>query len=265
MVDQNNFKKIDEIIKRVDRYKIEPIFSEEIESRNSRRVAESLTDNEIMETFITLIAFSQNANSKVVAAIIKSKIFKKIFADFNINEIAKLDPCDLEDKYWGEIGGIRFKRKLSKIVTLAKTIKKIKDKENVSLNEFLTNTEIPKRILSIDDVELFWLGFKKLRGVLTEYKVPFFRSPTSLLHFLLETGYDCIKPDLIVMRVAKKIGIVDKETGNKNLIKTVRTIQEYAIDRNIRPSIIDLYFLIDEGQAEAKKFVEKEFYHRQDD
>lgn len=91
-------------------------------------------------------------------------------------------------------------------------------------------------------------------------KVPFFRSTTSLLHFLLDTGYDCVKPDLVVMKVAKKIGIVEDENGEKNLIQTVRAIQEYSLYKGIRPSIIDLYFLIDEGQLGAVKFVEKEFY-----
>ena len=62
------------------------------------------------------------------------------------------------------------------------------------------------------------------------------------------------------MKVAKKIGIVKKENGDANLIQTVRAIQEYSIDRNIRPSVIDLYFLIDEGQLGAKKFVKNEFY-----
>ena len=63
------------------------------------------------------------------------------------------------------------------------------------------------------------------------------------------------------MKVAEKIGIVGKESVDKNLIQTVRTIQEYSIDRKIRPSVIDLYFLIDEGQLGAKKFVKDEFYN----
>jgi hypothetical protein len=78
----------------------------------------------------------------------------------------------------------------------------------------------------------------------------------------LAVGYDCVKPDLVVMKVAKKLNIVDNETGDKNLRKTVRFIQEYSVDRKIRPSIIDLYFLIDEGQMGAKKFVRQDFYDK---
>ena len=73
-------------------------------------------------------------------------------------------------------------------------------------------------------------------------------------------GYDCVKPDLVIMKVAKKIGMIEKQSGEKNLTKAVKMIQEYSLSRNIRPPVIDLYFLIDGGQAGAKKFVKKEYY-----
>ena len=76
------------------------------------------------------------------------------------------------------------------------------------------------------------------------------------------TGYDCVKPDLVVMKVAKKLNIVDNVLGDKNFRKTVRFIQEYSIDRKIRPSVVDFYFLIDEGQMGARKFVKPEFYQK---
>ena len=250
------FEQIDNIIKKVDKYKIEPIFSIEKKARNSRKVADELSESKIIEIFTTLIAYSQNANSILVEEIIKKGIFKVIFADFDIDEIVKMNPCDLADNYWEKISGIRQQAKLFHIVSLARKIKKIG-----SFNELLTLTEIPKVIKTEKDIDDFWIGFKKLKKVMEINKVPFFRSTTSLLHFLLETGYDCVKPDLVIMKVSRKIGIVDKESGDRNLIKTVRTIQEYSIDRKIRPSIIDLYFLIDEGQLGAKKFVKNEFYN----
>ncbi len=250
------FEHIDNIIKKIDNYRVEPIFSNELEFRKNRKVSDNLSENEIIEIFTTLIAYSQNANSKLVEQIIKSGIFNKIFADFDINEIVKMNPCDLADEYWAKIDGIRQQAKLFHIVSLARKIKKIG-----SFNKLLTKTEIPKIIKTENDIDDFWIGFKKLKKIMEVNKVPFFRSTTSLLHFLLETGYDCVKPDLVIMKVAKKIGIVEKESGDKNLIQTVRTIQEYSIDRKIRPSVIDLYFLIDEGQLGAKKFVKDEFYN----
>jgi len=250
------FKHIDNNIEKINNYKVEPIFSNEIQSRNNRIISNDLTENEIIEIFTRLIAYSQNANSKLVEQIIDTGIFNKIFADFDINKIVEMNPCDLADEYWVKIGGIRQQAKLFHIVSLARKIKKIG-----SFNKLLTETKIPNIIKTENDIDDFWIGFKKLKKIMEANKVPFFRSTTSLLHFLLETGYDCVKPDLVIMKVSKKIGIVEKESGDKNLRKTVRTIQEYSIDRKIRPSVIDLYFLIDEGQLGAKKFVKDEFYN----
>jgi hypothetical protein len=250
------FLQIDKIIESVNNYKIEPIFSVEVAVRNKRKAPENLTENEIIEIFANLIAFSQNANSKLVEQIINSGILKEVFADFDINKIVEMNPCDLADKYWEKIGGIRQQAKLFHIVSLARKIKKIG-----SFTKLLTETKIPKEIKNEKDIDQFWNGFFELKEIMEKNKVPFFRSTISLLHFLLETGYDCIKPDLVVMKVSKKIGIVSEETREKNLIKTVRAIQEYSIKRKIRPSIVDLYFLIDEGQFGAKKFVKNEFYN----
>lgn len=64
------------------------------------------------------------------------------------------------------------------------------------------------------------------------------------------------------MKVAQKIGIVDSNKGDTNFRKVVRTIQEYCVDRKLRPSIVDLYFLIDEGQKAAKKYVRSDYYNQ---
>lgn len=140
---------------------------------------------------------------------------------------------------------------------MARKIKKIG-----SFADILNQTNIPTTIKTKNDIETFWLGFDELLNTLKNNKIPFFQSTTSLLHFLLDIGYDCVKPDLVVMKVAKKLKIVDSETGDKNFRKTVRFIQEYSVDRRIRPSIIDFYFLIDEGQMGAKKIVRPEFYKK---
>lgn len=62
------------------------------------------------------------------------------------------------------------------------------------------------------------------------------------------------------MKVSKKLQIVELETGDRNFRKAVKAIQEYCIDRKIRPSIVYFYFLIDEGRMGARKFVTKAFY-----
>lgn len=251
------FSDIDNIIETVDRFKIEPLFSEEKNRRQNKIVSTLLDDNEILKILSYLIAFSQNSNSEIVEQVLKSGKFDKAFEDFKIENVIKLNPCDIADEHWSSIKGIRQQAKLFHIVSLARKIKNIG-----SFTGILNQTNIPTSIRTKNDIQAFWIGFDKLLATLKNYKIPFFQSTTSLLHFLLDIGYDCVKPDLVVMKVAKKLNIVDTETGDKNFRKTVRLIQEYSVDRNIRPSIIDLYFLIDEGQMGAKKFVKPDFYKK---
>jgi hypothetical protein len=166
----------------------------------------------------------------------------------------KLNPCDIADNHWTSIKGIRQQTKIFQIVSLARKISRIG-----SFADILNETNIPKTINNEKDIEDFWLGFDILLKTLKNNKIQFFQLTTSLLHFLLDIGYDCVKPDLVVMKVAEKLKIVDNETDDKKFRKTVRTIQQYSIDRKIRPTI-DFYFLIDEGQRGAKKFVKQDFY-----
>jgi len=132
-------------------------------------------------------------------------------------------------------------------------------KDNTVL-ELLTTPPIPKTIKSESDIKEFWSGFKILQQKLKSTNTPFLRETTTLLHFLLDIGYDCIKPDSAVMKASKKIGIVESETGEKNLIKTVKFIQNYALKKDLRPCTIDLYLLIAGKQTEASLLVDKIFY-----
>lgn len=251
------FSEIDKLIETVDLFKADPLFSDEKSRRQSKFVSIIPNNNEILKTLSYLIAFSQNSNSESVEQVLKSGKFDKAFNDFKIEEVIKLNPCDIADNHWNSIKGIRQQAKLFHIVSLARKIKNIG-----SFADILNQTNIPKSIKTHSDISDFWNGFDQLLTTLKDNKIPFFQSTTSLLHFLLDIGYDCVKPDLVVMKVAKKLNIVNNETGDKNFRKTVKFIQEYSVDRQIRPSIIDFYFLIDEGQMGAKKFVRPEFYKR---
>ncbi len=249
------FNEIDDLIKKVDNYRNEPLFSKEKTNREKKTVSPLLDDNLILRNLSHLIAYSQNANSKLVEKLLMSGDFDKVFGNFNIDYVAKLNPCDVADEHWAKIKGIRQQTKIFHIVTLARKIK-----QSGSFATILNEINIPKTIKTENDIKNFWIGFNVLLSELKSKKIPFFQSTTSLLHFLLDIGYDCVKPDLVVMKVAKKLKIVDEETGDKNFRQTVKFVQEYSIDRKVRPSVIDLYFLIDEGQMGARKFVRKEFY-----
>jgi hypothetical protein len=130
-----------------------------------------------------------------------------------------------------------------------------KMKEIGSLYRVIENSNIPHKIDTLYDIDQFWIAFKDLKKTLNDKKVPFIRSTTTLLHLLLHIGYDCVKPDSAVMKASLKFGIVEQDTGEKNLHRTVRTIQEYSVLNNLRPAELDFYFLIHGGQAWASQFV----------
>lgn len=248
------FQEIDEIIRSIDQFK-SSLFEGELHKRQNKLFSPFLNDDEVLKKLSYLIAYSQNANSELVEQVLKTGKFDEAFRSFKIDEVVKLNPCDIAEIHWTSIQGIRQQAKLFHIVSLARKIEKIG-----SFSETLNNNQIPKTINSENDIIQFWTGFDQLLKILKTNKIPFFQSTTSLLHLLLDIGYDCVKPDLVVMKVAKKLNIVDSVAGDKNFRKTVRFIQEYSISRKIRPSVVDFYFLIDEGQMGAKKFVTEDFY-----
>lgn len=249
------YRKIDLLINKVDEFNIGDDFTNEVNRRRSKIPTPFKNDDELLKTFAYLIAYSQNANSELVEQILNSGSYDKAFENFEINKVVNLNPCDIVDTHWEKMKGIRQQAKIFHIVSLARKLKTIN-----SLNKLINEVKIPKEINTIEDIDEFWLGFDQLLKSLKHHKIPFFQSTTSLLHFLLESGYDCIKPDLVVMKVAKKLKVVEEVNGDKNFRKTVRMIQEYSLSRKVRPPVVDFYFLIDEGQRGAKKFVKPEFY-----
>jgi hypothetical protein len=55
---------------------------------------------------------------------------------------------------------------------------------------------------------LFWESFDNTRYYLGDIGFPFFAEFTSLCHLLSDLGFDCAKPDSIVMGVAERLGII---------------------------------------------------------
>ena len=263
VIEGKNLKKIfldiDSIIRKVDSARKEPEFSKEIEVRNQKNPDIITDDAGILRLFASLIAFSQNAPSDKVEALLQKGIFDNVFHNFEIRRVSQINPQDIINKHWDDIKVIRFKKKVSSIVGCAKSFESIEAKYG-SFVTLLKKSDIPKCVKSETDVDRFWNGFNNLKDIMEDVEMPFFRSSTSLLHFLLHIGFPCIKPDLIVMRVAKEIGIVDSEKGEGNLLRTVKVIQLYSIDKDIKPSIVDLYLLIHGGQKWAMQFVTPSFY-----
>lgn len=252
------FQQIDKIIADINSFKVDPDFSKEIQSRNLRSAPKELTDEKLLETFATLIAYSGQAPSDKVKEVLDTGIFKTMFEGFNVEQVVLMNPCNLVETYWDKVRPIRYQTKLFQIVMFARRIKKIG-----SLSSLLTNSQIPVRLHSQNDIDFFWSGFDILQTNLKRAKVSYLKETTTLLHYLLDAGFDCVKPDLVVMKVAQRIGIVESNKGDKNFRIAVRFLQEYCVARQMRPSVIDFYLLIDGGQKEMKKLVHPDFYARQ--
>jgi len=250
-------KKIDELIHQIDEFRLEPGFTKEVNRRNVNEVVNNLHDEQFLEIAVELIAYSQSAKSSKVREVLDNGDLPRMFANYDAKKISVMNPCDLADDNWMRIKGIRQKHKLFQIVMLARNIDR-----GFNMQNLLKQAQIPKTLENKKDVKNFWIGFKKLRKSIKMQNPPFLGELTSLLHFLLMIGYDCAKPDVIVMKAAKSIGIVDNK-GNDNdtkKIAVIRAMQEYAVKNSIRTSIIDFYFLVWNGQSEASNLVKPEFY-----
>ena len=243
------YKKLDAIFKNIDDCRKEPNFDQEINLRNSKVPNENMSENELFEKMAILICFSQNAKSDPVSKMIQKPEFSEIFHNFDVDSVANMDPNIIIYEYWDLLKPIRFKSKISSIVKCAALIGSGK----FNLPAMLKN--IPVRVQTQGDIKEFWKNFIILRKDLKKIKMPFYANTTSLLHLLLYLGYDCIKPDTIVMKVAiNDLNIVTGKSDN-DLIKVVTFVQEYAVYKHIRPAIVDFYLLIYGGQTWAKQFI----------
>lgn len=113
------FKAIDEMVERVDRFKVDPCFSKEVDERRNQTPDLGLNDDEILRLLVALIAYSNNAKSEKVTPLVERQIFKPIFKDYRTEEAARLSAEDIRRTHWQEIKSIRFKYKVDSMVRCA--------------------------------------------------------------------------------------------------------------------------------------------------
>lgn len=254
------YEKLDALKLKVDKAKKEPIFSEEVNTRNNRYEKTVETEkNNLLRVMASLIAFSNNAPSDTVGEIIESGVFEKVFHKFDLDIVTNLNADNIITDNWHSIRSIRFKKKVDAIIDCAKLLQKI-GKDKSSIESLYKSFNLPKEINSEADIVKFWEQFDRILANYKRLGMPYFKNDTTLLHLLLHLGFPCIKPDLIVMKVAASLGIVaDKDNYNtyspseKKLVVT--TIQRYCLQRNIKPAVLDLYFLIYGGQKYYLNYV----------
>lgn len=227
---------------------------------NSRNLPD---DRGMMRIFAVAIAYSQNARSKQVGVLIETEEFRRAFAEFDPAKLARMRPGVILDRHWPHLSSMRFRGKVDRIVRCAEVLCGIQ-KEFGSFAVYLRSFRIPQRLRRSDDLDAFWERFDLLRADLRQREMPFFRSTTSLLQLLLDLDFDSVKPDLIVMRLARRIGIVDQENGESALRECVRSIQEYSIGRSRRAAVLDLALLAFGGQSGASQLLSKKFCSHSD-
>ena len=128
----------------------------------------------------------------------------------------------------------------------------------------LNAKRIPVLIQTPADLDAFWRGFKAQLDEFRRIQIPYLGNLTTLCHLFLELGYDCAKPDTIVMKTAQDLQLGGFTSAmsftDKRRRKTVRLMQLYTLCRGIRTQVVDLYFLIHGGQTGAREYVQSDFY-----
>lgn len=260
----NTFDFFDAMRAKVERHKIEPLFSVEINSRNNRYENTILEENNnLLRVMAKLIAYSNNAPSDKVEDLLKSDRLDKVFHNFDPTRVAIEDPESLILKEWHNLKAIRFKKKLKYIIICAKLLL-LNDSKGNKIDFFYQKYHLPTALNTKSDIDLFWKIFEVILEKYKKESMPYFNNHTSLLHLLLHIGYPCVKPDLIVMKVAASLGIIESKINhnsynNQERISVVKTIQNYCLLRDIKPAVMDFYTLIYGGQKGAMRYVDHKF------
>ena len=103
------------------------------------------------------------------------------------------------------------------------------------------------------------MAVEKKQEAFKAYGMPGLKNTTTLMHFLENMEYPCLKPDRIVMRVMHNVGLVEKETGERHLRQAVRTIQEYCVGKDITPKMMDRFLLMFGGQSDFEGLMDRTF------
>ena len=258
------FDKFDKIREKVDACRNEPLFSEEVFSRNNR-YENTITseNNNLLRVMAKLIAYSNNAPSDKVNEMLEAGVFERVFHNFDLLIVANENPEQIINNEWHDLKAIRFKKKIKAIITCANLIIK-QYNQDFSIESLYGNYGIPKDLHNESDITNFWKQFDIILKEFQRIDMPYYKNITTLLHLLLHLGFPCVKPDLIVMKVSAMIGIIEGRANHNTYNieerkKAVKTIQEYCLSKNIKPAVMDLYLLIYGGQKDALKYVNPNF------
>lgn len=264
------FREIDRMRARIDQFKLEPQFHDEIRARSERRPNYGLSDEQLLRSLIELIAYSQRANAKAVKRLIDRGDLDIVFQGYDLQVVENLNKDEILQEYWPEkgkprkpveIGAIQIKKKIDSMIGCAPALIKLQN-DAASFMDYLRGMKIPDEIETESDLNSFWTKFDQVKDKLKTIGMPFFASDVSLCHLFTHLGYDSAKPDSGVMKAAVELSIVTK-SGSKERRETIKRMQLYGMCQHLRAPVVDFYFLIQGGQSWAQQFVSKDFYNQQ--
>ena len=94
---REKFPAIDKMVERIDQFKADPGFSQEVGRRDDWIPKFDWPDEDILHRMIDLIAYGNAANSKKVGALLESGVFNQIFQGYSVESTAALSAEALRD------------------------------------------------------------------------------------------------------------------------------------------------------------------------
>ncbi len=195
-------------------------------------VDKNRSDQELFEMLIMIIFYSGFRASTVEK---KEQIILSHFPDYKT-------VSDYTDKEFNRIFSdsmmIRNERKIKSCITNAKIFRAIVNEHGSFqnyLDSFDANSSFDNLILLKEELEY---RFDYLGG-------------TTVYHFLTDIGFNVLKPDRVILRIFKRLGLIDTE---KQLLKTVVQGRLFAKATGLPIRYVDIIFVKYGQQGESEMF-----------
>ena len=179
------------------------------------------TDQEIFELLVMIIFYSGFRASTVEQ---KQKIILGHLPDYKT--VSRFNDSDLK-RILADTDMIKNERKIRGCISNAKTFKNIVDKHGSFqdyLDTFSSDVSFENLILLKEELEY---RFDYLGG-------------TTVYHFLTDLGFNALKPDRVLLRVFKRLGLIENE---KQLLKTVVQGRKFSKASGKPIRYIDIIFV----------------------
>ncbi len=190
------------------------------------------TDQELFE-ILTMIIFYSGFRASTVES--KERIILGHLPDHET--VARYTDNDLK-RILADQQMIRNKRKIKGCIANAKTFKDIVD-EHGSFQNYLDSFDANS---SFDNLVLLKEELKYLFDYLGD---------TTVYHFLTDLGFNVLKPDRVMLRIFKRLGLIESE---KQLLKTVVQGRQFAKSTGHPIRYIDIIFVKYGQQGESDAF-----------